>query len=234
MRQVVLDTETTGLSPELGHRILEIGCVEIVDRKLTRRHYHQYINPQREIDDGALEVHGITQEFLKDKPVFKDIFNPFLEYVKGAELIIHNAPFDVAFINREMALMSPQLGKITDYCSIVDSLELARNKHPGQKNNLDALCKRYMVDNSQRDLHGALLDSEILADVYLLMTGGQVTLGLGDVESSSGEEGTGIRRVSNARGKLKVIKAAEAEVARHETFLSKQQASSGVENLWRD
>lgn len=234
MRQVVLDTETTGLSPELGHRILEIGCVEIVDRKLTRRHYHQYINPQREIDDGALEVHGITQEFLKDKPVFKDIFNPFLEYVKGAELIIHNAPFDVAFINREMALMSPHLGKITDYCSIVDSLELARNKHPGQKNNLDALCKRYMVDNSQRDLHGALLDSEILADVYLLMTGGQVTLGLGEVESASGEEGTGIRRVSNARGKLKVIKAAEAEVARHETFLSKQQESSGVENLWQD
>ena len=234
MRQVVLDTETTGLSPELGHRILEIGCVEIVDRKLTRRHYHQYINPQREIDDGALEVHGITQEFLKDKPVFKDIFNPFLEYVKGAELIIHNAPFDVAFINREMALMSPHLGKITDYCSIVDSLELARNKHPGQKNNLDALCKRYMVDNSQRDLHGALLDSEILADVYLLMTGGQVTLGLGEVESSSGEEGTGIRRVSKARGKLKVIKAAETEVARHKTFLSKQQESSGVENLWQD
>jgi DNA polymerase-3 subunit epsilon len=133
-----------------------------------------------------------------------------------------------------MALMSPHLGKITDYCSIVDSLELARNKHPGQKNNLDALCKRYMVDNSQRDLHGALLDSEILADVYLLMTGGQVTLGLGEVESSSGEEGTGIRRVSNARGKLKVIKAAEAEVARHETFLSKQQESSGVENLWQD
>ena len=140
----------------------------------------------------------------------------------------------MAFINREMALMSPQLGKITDYCSIVDSLELARNKHPGQKNNLDALCKRYMVDNSQRDLHGALLDSEILADVYLLMTGGQVTLGLGEVESSGGEESTGIRRVSKARGKLKVIKAAEAEVARHKTFLSKQQESSGVENLWRD
>ena len=234
MRQVVLDTETTGLSPELGHRILEIGCVEIVDRKLTRRHYHQYINPQREIDDGALEVHGITQEFLKDKPVFKDIFSPFLEYVKGAELIIHNAPFDVAFINREMGLISPQLGKITDYCSIVDSLELARNKHPGQKNNLDALCKRYMVDNSQRDLHGALLDSEILADVYLLMTAGQVTLGLGEVESNSGEEGTGIRRVSKARGKLKVIKAAEAEVARHRKFLSKQQENSGVENLWQD
>ena len=234
MRQVVLDTETTGLEVSQGHRIIEIGCVEIVDRKLTGRHYHQYIKPERAIDQGALEVHGITEEFLADKPVFSRIAEEFMEFIRGAELIIHNAPFDVAFINREMALMSPQLGKITDYCSIVDSLELARNKHPGQKNNLDALCKRYMVDNSQRDLHGALLDSEILADVYLLMTGGQVTLGLGEVESTSGEEGTGIRRVSKARGKLKVIKAAETEVARHKTFLSKQQESSGVENLWQD
>jgi len=234
MRQVVLDTETTGLSPELGHKILEIGCVEILDRKLTRRHYHQYINPQREIDDGALEVHGITQEFLKDKPVFKDIFKPFLEYVKGAELIIHNAPFDVAFLNREMRLISPKLGKITDYCSIIDSLELARNKHPGQKNNLDALCKRYMVDNSQRDLHGALLDSEILADVYLLMTGGQVTLSLGDTESENVDNISGIRRVSSDRPALKVIKADSAETERHSLLLNKIEQKADVKVLWQE
>jgi DNA polymerase-3 subunit epsilon len=234
VRQVVLDTETTGLSPELGHRILEIGCVEIVDRKLTRRHYHQYINPQREIDDGALEVHGITQEFLKDKPVFKDIFNPFLEYVKGAELIIHNAPFDVGFINREMRLISPQLGKITDYCSIVDSLEVARNKHPGQKNNLNALCKRYMVDNSQRDLHGALLDSEILADVYLLMTGGQVTLSLGEDESTRLDDGAGVRRISSERGALRVVRANSDEIDRHQQYLGDLKENTGVEALWNE
>jgi DNA polymerase-3 subunit epsilon len=218
----------------LGHRILEIGCVEIVDRKLTRRHYHQYINPQREIDDGALEVHGITQEFLKDKPVFKDIFKPFLEYVKGAELIIHNAPFDVGFINREMRLISPQLGKITDYCSIIDSLEVARNKHPGQKNNLNALCKRYMVDNSQRDLHGALLDSEILADVYLLMTGGQVTLRLGEDESTSLDDGAGIRRISSERGALRVVRANADEIDRHQQYLGNLKENTGVEALWNE
>ena len=179
MRQVVLDTQTTGLEIEAGHRVIEIGCVEIVGRKLTRRHYHQYINPERDIDDGALEVHGITRQFLDDKPRFAEVWEAFLEFVDGSELVIHNAGFDVAFLNQEMKLLSPSLGTLTDYCTVVDSLELARNKHPGQKNNLDALCKRYNVDNSQRELHGALLDAEILADVYLMMTGGQVSVGPG-------------------------------------------------------
>ena len=150
MRQVVLDTETTGLEVQAGHRVLEIGCVEMIGRRITRRHFHHYINPQRDIDDGALEVHGITQAFLKDKPVFADIWPGFLEFVDGAELIMHNAAFDVAFINQEMKLLSSGLGVLTDYCTVVDSLELARNKHPGQKNSLDALCKRYSKLKSMR------------------------------------------------------------------------------------
>ena len=203
MRQVVLDTETTGLEVNAGHRILEIGCVEIVGRKLTRRHYHQYINPERDSDDGALEVHGITSQFLADKPVFADVWENFLQFVNGSELIIHNSAFDVGFLNREMRLHDPALGKLTDYCSVIDSLALARDKHPGQKNNLDALCKRYSVDNSQRQLHGALLDAEILADVYLLLTGGQVMLGLEkEIDNLNVRDG-----LDPDRPPLKVIKA---------------------------
>lgn len=232
MRQIVLDTETTGLEIQEGHRVIEIGCVEIVGRKLTRRHFHQYINPQRDIDDGALEVHGITRQFLADKPLFGDIWDSFLEFVNGSELVIHNAAFDVAFINQEMKLLSPGLGEITDYCSVVDSLELARNKHPGQKNNLDALCKRYNVDNSQRDLHGALLDAEILADVYLLMTGGQVTLGLGEDQSTTG--GRVIARTFSAgRPRLKVIRASEEELTAHETKLDHLDQVSEEGCVWR-
>lgn len=232
MRQVVLDTETTGLEIEAGHRIIEIGCVEIIDRKLTRRHYHQYINPERDIDEGALEVHGITSQFLSDKPVFNDVWEAFLEFVNGSELVIHNAAFDVAFINSEMRKLNPGLGEITDYCSVVDSLELARNKHPGQKNNLDALCKRYSVDNSQRELHGALLDAEILADVYLLLTGGQVTLGLGD-ETQSSSARTGVARLDSDRPRLRVIKASVEEMAAHEERLDalEKKSESGV--IWR-
>jgi len=232
MRQVVLDTETTGLEIEEGHRILEVGCVEIVGRRLTRRHYHQYVNPQRDIDDGALEVHGITREFLDDKPRFNEIWDSFLEFVDGSELIIHNAAFDLAFINYEMKMLSADLGKLTDYCTVVDSLELARNKHPGQKNSLDALCKRYNVDNSQRELHGALLDAEILADVYLLLTGGQATLGLGE------EVGTMRLARSNVqldadRPRLKVIKASPEELIEHNKKLDHLDEVSDAGSAWR-
>lgn len=219
MRQLVVDTETTGLEVQAGHRVIEIGCVEMIGRRITRRHFHQYINPQRDIDDGALEVHGITPAFLKDKPVFKDVWSGFLEFVDGAELIMHNASFDVAFINQEMKLLGAGLGVITDYCTVIDSLELARNKHPGQKNNLDALCKRYSVDNSQRDLHGALLDAEILADVFLLLTGGQVTLSLGEESSAQSPAEEIHTRKRKKRQSLTVIQPSTDELARHEQKL---------------
>ncbi len=232
MRQIVLDTETTGLDIEEGHRILEIGCVEIVDRKLTRRHFHQYINPQREIDEGALQVHGITREFLKDKPAFSDVFDDFLEFVRGAELVIHNAEFDIGFIDHEMKQMPGKLGSITDHCQVIDSLDLARSRHPGQKNTLDALCKRYNVDNSGRDLHGALLDAELLADVYLLMTGGQVDLGLDEIESGPGEA-AGIRRLPADRPALKVIRATDVEQVAHAATLQRLKEKSGGQSLWQ-
>jgi len=173
MKQIVLDTETTGLEPKHGHRIIEIGCVEIINRRNTDQHFHQYLNPDREIDDGAFDVHGISNEFLSDKPRFADIAQEFIDFIRDSELIIHNAPFDVGFLNAELEKLGKKWGKVEDYCSVVDTLLLAREKHPGQKNNLDALCKRYEIDNSQRDLHGALLDAQILLDVYLKMTGGQ-------------------------------------------------------------
>ena len=178
MRQIVLDTETTGLEPAEGHRVIEIGCVEIIDRRPTDNRFHQYINPEREIDAAAYEVHGISNAMLADKPRFRDVVRDFLEFVKGAELIIHNAPFDVGFLNHELKLAAaaaPFL-RVDEQCTIVDTLKLARNLHPGQKNDLDSLCRRYGVDNSNRTLHGALLDAEILADVYLAMTGGQTGL----------------------------------------------------------
>ena len=232
MRQVVLDTETTGLEIDEGHRIIEIGCVEIVGRKVTRRHYHQYINPERDIDDGALEVHGITRQFLMDKPRFAEVWEGFLEFVDGSELVIHNAAFDIAFVNHEMKLIESSLGSLTDYCSVVDSLELARDRHPGQKNNLDALCKRYNVDNSQRELHGALLDAEILADVYLLMTGGQVTLGLGEESESVSLRSTAMQ-LNDDRSRLKVIEADEFEVRAHEAKLDELDQISESGSLWR-
>ena len=179
MRQIVLDTETTGLDPAQGHRVIEIGCIEIENRRLTGRHFHCYLNPDREIDEGAVQVHGITSSFLADKPRFRKVAADFLQFVSEAELIIHNAPFDIGFLNCELKLAGGQYGRLEDYCSVVDTLTMARKKHPGQRNSLDALCKRYEVDNSQRDLHGALLDAEILADVYLLMTGGQTSFQLG-------------------------------------------------------
>lgn len=234
MRQVVLDTETTGLETEEGHRILEIGCVEIIERKITGRRFHQYINPQRDIDDGALEVHGITRSFLSDKPVFRSIWADFIAFVTGAELIIHNAAFDLAFINNEMALMDERVGKITDYCTVVDSLLLAREKYPGQKNSLDALCKRLSVDDSQRDLHGALLDAEILADVYLLLTGGQVDLVLDAGDNSGGESGgVHLTRLDSSRLALKVLKASATECQLHEQKLAEIEKSTGQASVWR-
>ncbi len=231
MRQIVLDTETTGLETSQDHRIIEIGCVELVGRKLTGRHYHQYINPQRKVDEGALEVHGISDQFLEDKPLFSQVAKEFLEFVDGADLVIHNAPFDVGFINHEIAKLAGKYQVIETSCRIIDTLALARQKHPGQKNNLDALCKRYGVDNSQRDLHGALLDAEILADVYLLMTGGQVNLNISDQSSSdSGELNTksSIRRLPTDRPALQIVKPSELELTLHQEKLEAINKSSGA------
>lgn len=230
MRQIVLDTETTGLEVSQDHRIIEIGCVELVNRKLTGRHYHQYINPQRNVDEGAMEVHGITDEFLADKPLFADICDEFLAFIGDADLVIHNASFDVGFINHELAKLSEQPQGVDNTCKIIDTLAIAKRKHPGQKNNLDALCKRYAVDNSQRELHGALLDAEILADVYLLMTGGQVNLNINDQSNSeTGEitKNSQIRRLSEQRTPLKVIAANEQELANHHKKLEAIKSASG-------
>ncbi|WP_053980269.1 DNA polymerase III subunit epsilon [Marinagarivorans algicola] len=228
-RQIVLDTETTGLEPKLGHRIIEIGCVELINRKLTGRHYHQYINPEREIDEGAMAVHGITNEFVAAKPVFAAIVDEFREFIRGAELVIHNAPFDVGFMDNEFALLNQGLAATADICSVLDTLAMARNKHPGQKNNLDALCKRYGVDNSSRDLHGALLDAEILADVYLLMTGGQRTLALSESEESDGGgvKVETIQRLSSERQPLPIIMASDAELKLHEAKLQAIHKAAG-------
>jgi DNA polymerase-3 subunit epsilon len=176
MRQIALDTETTGLETSQGHRIIEIAAVEILNRKLTGKNFHCYINPERDIDAEATNVHGISSHFLKDKPVFSQICQTFIDFVKSSELIIHNASFDIGFINHEFHIIDPALNKITDYCQIIDTLSMAKKRHPGQKNNLDALCHRYHIDNSKRELHGALLDAELLAKVYLAMTGGQASL----------------------------------------------------------
>ncbi|MCP4470077.1 MAG: DNA polymerase III subunit epsilon [Gammaproteobacteria bacterium] len=185
MRQIVLDTETTGLEVSLGHRVIEIGCIELVNRRVTGNHWHYYFNPDREVDIGAFEVHGISNEFLQDKPQFGELAEDFYQYVKGAELVIHNAAFDMGFLNRELLLLDAPHAPLEECCAVLDTLLLARQRHPGQKNNLDALCKRYDIDNSQRSLHGALLDARILADVYLAMTGGQTSLGL---EADHGSE----------------------------------------------
>ena len=215
-RIIVLDTETTGLEPSLGHRVIEIGCVELINRKLTGNHYHVYINPEREVEASAIEVHGITDAFLTDKPVFSQIAQEFLNFVKGAELVIHNAPFDVGFINYEFNKLPQFPGKIESHCKITDTLAFARKKHPGQRNSLDALCKRYGVDNSSRTLHGALLDSEILADVYLMMTGGQTSLTLGSHGGGEDDADAGvIRRLSPDRPALKVVQPTADEMAMH-------------------
>lgn len=232
MRQIVLDTETTGLDPAQGHRIIELGCVELVDRKLTGRHLHLYINPEREVEAGALEVHGISNEFLADKPVFGAIAESFLEFVTGAELVIHNAPFDIGFLDHELELLERGYQRMLDYCAVLDTLALARKKHPGQKNNLDALCKRYEVDNSQRELHGALKDAEILADVYLMMTGGQSTLGLGhDAEGETGGVDV-VRKLETDRPELRIIRAGADELEAHARYLQSLAEVNEGQTLW--
>lgn len=235
MRQIVLDTETTGLETSQGHRIIEIGCVELFNRRLTGRHYHQYINPEREVDAGAFQVHGISNEMLADKPKFAQIAEEFMAFVGDADLIIHNAAFDIGFINAEFARLVPRPATIETNRSVIDSLLLARAKHPGQKNNLDALCKRYGVDNSQRDLHGALLDAEILADVYLLMTGGQTALSLGGNQSNnkdSNASGNEIKRLASTRKPLPIVAASEEELASHGEKLASINKSSGGNCIW--
>jgi DNA polymerase III subunit epsilon len=235
MRQIVLDTETTGLEVSQGHRIIEIGCVELINRKLTGNHYHQYVNPHREIDQGAIEVHGITADFLSDKPAFDKIAAKFIEFVQGAELVIHNAPFDIGFLNGELQRLHGADTRLEDLCTVTDTLVMARSKHPGQRNSLDALCQRYTVDNSQRDLHGALLDAEILADVYLAMTGGQTALQLS--ESGTNNDGQTVAeqiiRLDANHAPLPVIKATSEERAAHEAQLEAIAAASGGKVVWR-
>jgi len=234
MRQIVLDTETTGLDPRQGHRIIEIGCVELLNRRLSGNTFHVYINPERLVEAEAMAVHGISNEYLADKPVFRTIAKDFIEFIQGAQLVIHNAPFDVGFMDHEFARLSGvQSTKTEQMCSILDTLGLARQKHPGQKNNLDALCKRYGIDNGHREKHGALLDAEILADVYLMMTGGQTALNLsGKGKGEGGVQHESIRRLSAHRKALKVVLATADELEEHERRLDLVENKSGS-CLWR-
>ncbi len=236
MRQLVLDTETTGREHSEGNRVIEIGCVELVNRRLTNNNFQRYINPERSSEAGALAVHGLADDFLRNYPVFKIIVEEFIEYVRGAELIIHNATFDLGFLNMELKLASQILGKnygkITDYCTVIDTLAMARQLHPGQRNSLDALCKRYSIDNTKRNLHGALLDSELLALVYLAMTGGQTTL--------FGEENSDRHQHSNPQqfvpikknAALKIIQANSDEVTAHESCLTTIQKAAKNGCVW--
>ena len=234
MRQIVLDTETTGLETSEGHRIIEIGCVEILDRRVSRNVFHTYINPDRVVDAGALEVHGIDNQFLKDKRRFAEVAAEFLEFVRGAELVIHNATFDVGFVNYELSRMQHEVTDIRGLCSVLDTLELARRQHPGQKNSLDALCKRYSVDNSGREYHGALLDAQLLAEVYLAMTGGQAALVL-DAEAATGHSGDrGLRKLDRTGLSLKVQRASDAEQAAHADKLKEVTKASGAPALWAE
>ena len=233
-RQIVLDTETTGLEPAEGHRIIEIGCLELVNRRLTGRKFHQYLNPEREIDRAAEDVHGLSSAFLADKPRFADVAAEFLEFVQGAELVIHNAAFDLGFLDAELARLSPPGPAMAQVCGVLDTLMLARQLHPGQRNSLDALCKRFEIDNSNRELHGALLDAQLLADVYLLMTGGQAELVLAAEEATSA--GAGPRKPKQVRRKglkLVVQRASEDELAAHEAALDRLDKAAGGACLWR-
>ncbi len=235
MRQIVLDTETTGLEVEQQHRIIEIGCVELNNRRFTGRAFHRYLNPQRDIDEGALQVHGLTLEQLAKEPTFAEIRAEFLDFVRDAELVIHNAPFDIAFLNAELARLEGAAPRITEICTVLDTLALARQMHPGQRNNLDALCKRYSVDNSHREYHGALLDARILAEVYLAMTGGQAKLVLG-AEAGAAPGGRPRSDAANrpvASAPLPVVAASEEELVAHEHVLALLDKASGGKTVWR-
>ena len=227
-RQIVLDTETTGLDPKLGPRVIEVAGVELVNRRLTGRHFHRYLNPGRDSDEGALQVHGLTTEFLSDKPKFAEIVDEFLEYITGAELIIHNAPFDIGFLDNELALARRK--KLKTYCpEVIDTLRMAKDLHPGKRNGLDALCDRYQIDNSARTLHGALLDAELLADVYLAMTRGQDSLNIENGMARTEVAATGFSREGI---RLAVLRASAEELAAHEAQLADIDKASGGA-LWR-
>lgn len=237
MRQIVLDTETTGLEVEQQHRVVEIGCVELVNRRLTGRSFHRYLNPERDIDEGAEQVHGLSRERLSKEPTFAQVHAEFLEFVRDAELVIHNAPFDIAFLNAEFARLERlelKLGRVGDWCRVLDTLALARQLHPGQRNSLDALCKRYSVDNSHREYHGALLDARILAEVYLAMTGGQAAFSLSeesDTVRSRARQAAPPRRGAERVGI--VVRASAEELAAHEQVLGLLDKASRGKTVWR-
>ncbi|MBT8443742.1 MAG: DNA polymerase III subunit epsilon [Gammaproteobacteria bacterium] len=234
MRQVVLDTETTGLEVARGHRIIEIGCVELINRRHTTRTFHRYVQPDREIDEAAIEVHGITNQRLANEPRFGEIVDDFVDFISGAELIIHNAEFDVGFLDNEFHLANLNSTDIAGLCPVIDTLPLARQIHPGQRNSLDALCKRYMVDNSGRAFHGALLDAQLLADVYLAMTGGQTALSLdGDEQGLDVIDDTARRLVDRKDLKLRVVRATKAEIAAHDRQLDLIADSCPDGAVWR-
>lgn len=233
MRQVVLDTETTGLDWNRGHRVVEIGCIELLERRPTGRRFQRYLNPEREIDAGAQEVTGLTREFLADKPLFAQVAMEFLDFVRGAELVIHNADFDVGFLDNELALLGPSWGRLRDHAAVLDTLGLARERFPGQRNSLDALCRRLGVDNTHRKLHGALLDAELLADVYLAMTAGQGDLALAPIASvESVALAPGVAQP--VEGRPRVLQASEAERAAHAARLERIAKKSGGRLLWND
>ena len=231
-RQIILDTETTGLDPKSGHRVIEIGCIELVNRKFTGEQYHIYLNPDRDSDEGALEVHGLTSEFLSDKPRFKDIYEEFLKFISGSELLIHNAEFDVNFLDHEIKLLSKQLPTVSDSVTkITDTLQIAREKHPGQRNSLDALVKRYEIGGYDRELHGALLDSQILGDVYLSMTGGQSDLDFSVSATEQEEKENGSSNQLNSELNLKVIELTEEENKSHKEYLLRMKEETGTDPL---
>ena len=232
LRQIILDTETTGLDPKSGHKIIEIGCIELVNRKFTGEQFHVYINPDRDSDEAALEVHGLTTEFLSDKPRFEDIYDDFISFIDQSELLIHNAEFDIKFLDHEIQLLSKKLPTISECVSkITDTLQIAREKHPGQRNSLDALVKRYEIGGYDRELHGALLDSQILGDVYLSMTGGQSALDFNDVEvlNSGDKDKTDIKNGSSFN--LKIIELTDQEIAEHEAYLMRMKEETGADPI---
>lgn len=231
-RQIILDTETTGLDPKSGHRVIEIGCIELVNRKFTGEQYHIYLNPDRDSDEAALEVHGLTSEFLSDKPRFKDIYEEFLKFISGSELLIHNAEFDVNFLDHEIKLLSKQLPTVSDSVTkITDTLQIAREKHPGQRNSLDALVKRYEIGGYDRELHGALLDSQILGDVYLSMTGGQSNLDFSVSVTEQEVKENGPSNQLNSELNLKVIELTEEENKSHKEYLLRMKEETGTDPL---
>ena len=231
-RQIILDTETTGLDPKSGHRVIEIGCIELVNRKFTGEQYHIYLNPDRDSDEAALEVHGLTSEFLSDKPRFKDIYEEFLKFISGSELLIHNAEFDVNFLDHEIKLLSKQLPTVSDSVTkITDTLQIAREKHPGQRNSLDALVKRYEIGGYDRELHGALLDSQILGDVYLSMTGGQSDLDFSISATEQEVNENGSSNQLNSEINLRVIELNEEEKKSHKEYLLRMKEETGTDPL---